>query len=134
MKISTQIKDFFESYEVVNELSDKKGINVEIFESGNKDLLQVKLVEKALKQVNGVGKGSTYMFCDVKVTGSILTMIFKFNKSIDENLKKVIKSVVKNDYTVRTIGNQLNLYVIDPRISEVKHIFMTLEPYCRRFE
>ncbi|MNM09778.1 hypothetical protein D3C76_03300 [compost metagenome] len=133
MKISDQIKGFFESYEVINELSDKKGIRVEIFESSNRDLIQVKLIEKALTNINGVGKGSTNLFFDVKVEGSIVKMFFKFSKIADNDLKKVIKAVIKSEYSIKLIGNQLTISAIDPRVSEVKKIFMELEPYCRRF-
>lgn len=129
MKTITEVRGFFESYEVANELTDKKGIRVEFFESSNKSLLQVKVIEKPQRRSK---TDTTNLFCDVKVQGTLVKMVFKF-REVDKNLIRVIKTVVKNDYVVKPIGNQVSISIIDPNISEIQKVFTVLEPYCRRF-
>jgi hypothetical protein len=131
-RILKEIKGLFESYEVMNEMVDKKGIRVEIFEAANKNLLQVRVIER---QTYGSKRAADQrnMFCDVKVEGTLVKMVFKFEKVTNE-IMKLIKSLVKHDYIIKNIGNQVSITVIEPRLDEVQKLFTALEPHCRRFK
>jgi hypothetical protein len=127
-----EIKTFFESYEVMNEIVDKQGIRVEIFEATSKNILQVKVIERPISGSKR-DRDQRNMFCDVKVEGTCVKMIFKFEK-VTNDIMKLIKSLVKHDYIVKSIGNQVSISVIEPRLDEIQKLFTSLEPYCRRFK
>lgn len=130
-KTLNDIKSMFESYEVMNEIVDKKGIRVEIFEGTSKNILQVKVIERCLTG-SARDRDQRNMFCDVKVDGTCVKMVYRFEKVTPEILK-LIKSLVKNDWIVKNLGNQISISVIEPRLDEVQKLFTALEPYCRRF-
>lgn len=133
MKLISDTRDFFESYELINMMFDQKGVNVDIFEALSRDVLQVKIIESPLKGT-GRQRAQRNMFYDAKVEKNMIKMTFKYKESklSDEFMSKV-KSVKKNDYTIKIVGNQLSITIIEPRITEISKIFTVLEPYCKRF-
>lgn len=133
MKLLKEVKEFFESYEVMNTMFDRKGIYVDIFESSTKNILQVKIIEAPLKG-NHRTRAVRNMFCDVKVERNMIKMIFKYKEvKTSKEFTDAIKSIKKNDYVIKLIGNQLSITIVEPRIEEVSKIFSILESHCRRF-
>lgn len=130
MSLIKEMREFFESYELVNELTEVSNIKVEIFEAVSKNILQVKVIESK-KLIRRIDKN---MFCDVKVEKNTIKMNFKYKEmKFSKEFLDVVKSIKKNDYTLKAIGNQLTIVIIEPRLDEVSKIFTLLEPYCKRF-
>lgn len=134
MKLKEEVKDFFISYEVANTIFDKKNIKVEIFEAKSRNVLQVRLME--------VGRSSNFsrsltnnMFCDVKVEGIKITMMFKCAyPKMQKKFNELVNKLKKSDYKINFFGNQVNISIIDPRLDEISNLFVELEPYCRKFK
>lgn len=133
MRLIREVREFFESYELMNVMFDQKGVDVNIFEATSRNVLQIKIIESPLKGT-ARQKAQRNMFYDAKVEKNMIKMTFKYKgtKMSDEFIDK-IKSIKKNDYTIKIVGNQISLTIIDPRITEISKIFAALEPYCKRF-
>src|SRR6185312_12237662 len=134
MKLIEEVKDFFNSYEIMNIMFDKKGIRLDIFEASNKRILQVKIIESPLR---GTAKQRSQrnMFCDIKIERNLIKMTFKYKEmKLEEVFIDAVKSIKKNDYEIKSVENQLSISIIEPRIEEIAKIFTLLEPYCRRFK
>jgi len=133
MRLIQEVKEFFEGYEVMNSMFDKKGIRVEIFEATSRSILQVKIIEQPLKG-SSKQRSERNMFCDVKVEKNMVKMQFKYKETkLDKEFTDAVKAIKKSDYVVKTLGNQLSLTIIDPRAEEVSKVFAALEPYCRKY-
>lgn len=133
-RLIREVKAFFESYEIMNSMFDRKGIRVEIFEANSKNVLQVKIIENPTKGPLKL-RALRNMFCDIKVEGNIVKMNFKYRESkFSKEFIEAVKSIRKNDYVIKTLGNQVMITIIDPRPSEISAIFIKLEPFCRKFD
>lgn len=133
MRLIKEVREFFEGYEVLNTMFDKKEIRVEIFEAVSKKILQVRIIEINDNR-NPKFKPYSNMFCDIKVESNMVKMKFKYRESkIDEEFLSVVRSVKKSDYVIKILGNQLSVQIIEPRIEEISNIFTKFEKYCRKF-
>lgn len=134
MSLIKEVKEFFESYKVMNTIFDKEGIKVEIFESIKKSLLQVKIIENPVSGPMRV-RSQKNMFCDIKVENNIIKMNFKYKETkLKQDFIDTVNSIKRNDYVIKVIGNMVTITVIDPRVEEISKIFMLLEPHCKKFE
>lgn len=134
MRLIKEVKDFFESYKVMNTLIDVRDIDISIFEAVSRNVLQIKITERNLKRVFR-REPSKNMFCDVKVEGNIVTMLFKYKEAkLSKEFLSIVKSIKKNDYIIHMLGNQLKIIIVDPRIEEIIKVFQVLEPHCRKFK
>lgn len=122
-KVISEIKDFFDSYDVLQHLMDHNNIMVHIREI-NGTTCKVRVVERIDRLLDA------NMFCEVSISGNMMQIRMRLREDIrDKNA--VLKKLENKNYTVDLIGRMVHVKMYSVSVENVRIVFTLLEPLCR---
>lgn len=114
---------FFDGYVTMNRLTNRDDVRVITFRSRSRNVLIVRVMESL--------GGRPMIELNVEPHHAVLS--FRIITMTDA-VKNAIRKVTRHHPTVRVIGTQVTVRIVDPLSGEIERVFSTLEPFCRKDE
>lgn len=137
------IKEFFESYELLDRLSvtsdEVPAIKVNVYFNEKKEVLNVKIVERLVRsskrrkslQKMGFDIGDN-LFCEFRLNSNKAKFTFKLNRDYLDRFHSEIKFLMQKKYKCSYFGTNVYVESYEPRLEDVMNIFAAFESICRK--
>lgn len=141
-KVVDDVKDFFESYEMLTRLSeDNKSsiVKVHTYHNDRKQALNIKVIERIV--VSGQNRRALLamgvnlndnLFCEFKLNYTKVKFTFKIKQEVLEVFKSEVKLQIEKRYKCYYHGTKIYVEFYNPKLQDIIDIFTTFEPLCKR--